>query len=573
MKKSKNNLFHPAVFIPLLLVFFVVAVVLAKVLLWPAIKLRQATEHKQSAQKHLENENYRNAFADIQKAILKNPDDLESYEIALAASEKSQEHLRYVPAYLDKLMEMDPENPVHFQKYILLTLRLGAGGEAREVFERYPAAAQDSKEYHQLGYSIGSGLKDTTMAQFHLSKLVELNPEDDSLKLFLSTLQLRSSEDESARNDAQSSLEAFASAEDSKIPALRVLLTHALVEQNIEEVSKYLEELDRVEPLPLIDQLLTLQARKVVDEDRFPQLVDAFLSEVAKDSIGVRLIIEFLLKNQLAQVASDWIETLPAELASLPEVSRKISQVYYETEDWNRLESKLMEGNWNDEDFGRLLLLALTSRKGDDPISFQNYWKECLVKVGTNRRALKSLFQTVSAWGWIEESVEVLEIRFREEPGDDEVFQLLTNHFMSIGATDKTIQTLERRVEFIRDDSNSKNNLALLSLLTGTNEGSAFNYAQENYQEEENNPYFLTTWALALSTRDRANESLALLETLSEDQRNDPQRAVYLAQIHLSAGNFQKAENYAAKADSSKLFKEEKELLSSIKETLAEDNN
>lgn len=507
MKKSKNKFFHPAIFIPLLLVLFIGAVVLAKLLLWPAIKLRQADDLKQSALEHLEKENYRNAFADIQKSILKNPEDIESFEIALQASEKSKEHHRYVPAYLSKLMEMDPDNPLHFQKFILFALRLGAPADAKDAFDKYPTASRDTIEYHQFGYSIGSGLNDNEMTERHLSKLVELNPDNDSLKLFLSTLQLRSSGDEDLRNNAQNSLETFAANEESKVPALRVLLTHALVENNTAQIEEYVADFEEIENLPLIDELLKLQAKKVLDEDSFPQLLSDFLSRPVVSSINARLIIEFLLKNELADTASNWVKTLPMELKSLPEVARKISQIYFKTQDWNKLESVLIGGDWGKEEYGRLLLLALISRQRDDLLAFQNFWKECVVKVGTNRNALKSLFQTVKTWGWVEESIEVLEIRFREEPEDDEAFQILTAYFMKQGATDKTLRTLERRVEFSPDDSESKNNLALLSLLTGANVSTAFNHAEENYNQDSENPYFQTTWAFALALRERADEA------------------------------------------------------------------
>ena len=570
MKKSKNKFFHPAIFIPLLLVFFIGTVVLAKVLLWPAIKLRQAEDLKQSALEHLEKENYRNAFADIQKSILKNPEDIESFEIALEASEKSKEHHRYVPAYLSKLMEIDPDNAVHFQKFILFALRLGAPVDAKEVFEKYPASLRDTIEYHQFGYSIGSGLNDDDMAERHLSKLVELNPDNDSLKLFLSTLQLRSSEDEGSRDAAQSSLENFAANEESKVPALRVLLTHAMVENNTAQIEEYIADFDQIENLPLIDELLKLQARKVLDESSFPQLVDDFLSRPVENSINLRLVIEFLLKNDMADTAAQWVQTLPADLKTLPEVARKISQIYFKLQDWDNLESVLVDGDWGKEEYGRLLLLALIGRQRDDLLAFQNHWKECIVQVGTDRNALKSLFQTVKTWGWTEESVEVLEIRFREEPEDDEVFQILTSYFMSQGATDKTLQTLERRVEFSPDDSNSKNNLALLSLLTGANVSTAFNYAQENFKKDSENPFFVTTWALALALRDRADEALIHLGSLNSDQMDDPQRAVYMARIFLAAGNIPKAENYLAKVDSDKLLGEEKQLLRSIEEIISE---
>ena len=195
MAKFKNTFFHPAVFIPILLVFFIVSVALTKILIWPSIKKLQARDYKESANQFLENENYRNAFIEIRKAILKDPLDLESYRIALKAAEKSADHFQYVPGFLAKLMEIDPGNPDHFVKFILITLQLGELSEAQNAFDKFPNENRDTEEYHQLGYSIALEKKNDAETDHHLSELIRLRPDDLKLKFTLSTLRLRSSDD------------------------------------------------------------------------------------------------------------------------------------------------------------------------------------------------------------------------------------------------------------------------------------------------------------------------------------------------------------------------------------------
>ena len=70
MPKLKKIVFHPAVFLPVLLIAFLGTAILAKIFLWPSIKKYQANEYKKEANYFFEKGNYRNAFIEIRKAIL-----------------------------------------------------------------------------------------------------------------------------------------------------------------------------------------------------------------------------------------------------------------------------------------------------------------------------------------------------------------------------------------------------------------------------------------------------------------------------------------------------------------------
>jgi hypothetical protein len=91
--------------------------------------------------------------------------------------------------------------------------------------------------------------------------------------------------------------------------------------------------------------------------------------------------------------------------------------------------------------------------------------------------------------------------------------------------------------------------------------------------KDQSNPYFLTTWAFNLAMRDRVNEALPLIESLTEEHLSEPQRAVYIAYIYLEANMLDTAESYAAKVDSSSLFREEQALLNSTLKAIQEAKN
>ncbi|MCB1119957.1 MAG: hypothetical protein KJT03_00290 [Verrucomicrobiae bacterium] len=573
MFNLRRSLFHPVVFIPLLLITFIVAVVVAKILVWPIIKDFQAKNYKSNAKVLLENENYRNAFIEIRKAILKDPTDIESFEIALKAAEQSPDHYPYVPGFLAKLMEMDPDNPDHFVKYILLTLQLKRLEEAQSAFDKYPPNSRDTQEYHQLGYSIGIGTKNPEMADKHLSRLVELRPDDLKLQFTLSTLRLNSSENEELRTEAANSLKDLANQKDARIPALRVLLTHSLLAGDREKIKQYVEELSSMNDLLNRDYLLILQCQKFLDEGNFESLVDEYLLRENTDPNAVSMTIDFLLKNDLVPKAETYLDTLPSDLKGNPVVAKKASQIYFITKDYDKLKQFLLDEDWSQQEYGRFLLLALTSQVEGDPIAFRKYWQQCLLEIGTNKSALELLYKTVSNWGWENEGYEVLEKIFFEDPAEDEIFQLLVNHYMSSGQSDRALDILARRLELLPNDHPSKNNYALLSLLNAKNTSLAFTYARNNFEADNSNPYYTTTWAFALQAQDRAQEALNVLEFLSEEERNDPQRAVYIAKIYFDAGQPRMAQKLLEIVNENTLFEEEKFLLRSLQRALEESSN
>lgn len=568
MPNIKKIVFHPAVLIPSLLILFLGAAALTKTFIWPVVKKYQAQILREEAAALLEQGNYSNAFIEIRKALFKDSQDLESYKIGLAAAENSQEHYHYIPSFLQELMKMEPENPDHFYKFILFALRTQSLDMARDAFSKYPVSKKQSERYHQIGYSLGLGTKDLELADFHLEKLLKMRPDDDKLLYTLSSLRLRVSKDEDKISDAKEALTNLAAAENSRLPALRVLLAHSLVEQDAEKIVEYIEEFGEIGSLGTRDRLLILQAQKTIDPENFREHIDQFLDQEIQDPLEVTVALDFLIKNELLDRASSWAESLSEDVKKQEDVKRKISQIYYLTENWSNLRENILDENWAQHEFGRYLLLALTSKIQSDPLAFRKYWQQCLIEIGSNREYLKSLFQTTASWGWEKESIEVLEKSFHEEPTDDEIFNVLANHFMSIGETSRALEILGRRVEYVPDDLSSKNNFALLSILTDKNHTTAFTYARKNFESDNENPYFVTTWAFALQKLDRLQEAAKMIEWLPEVERNDPRRAVYMAKIFFELGNHDRAREFLERVAETPLFAEEKNLLMSMQKTL-----
>lgn len=571
MPKIKKVIFHPAIFIPTLLVGFLVTAMLAKLLVWPTIKKHQAKGYKEEAILLNEKESFRNAFTLIQKSILKNPEDVETYKVALQTVENSPDYFPYIPVFLKKLTELEPDNPEHFLKYILLSIRIGDMKSAQIAFDSYPESAKSTDEYHQLGYSLGLGLKNSELADYHLEKLLESNPDDEELLYSLSTLRIQTSEDPEKISKAENTLKELAKAESSRVPALRILLTHSLVRNDVEKIREIASQLRQIEELSIKDDLLLLQVEKVLEEDTFEEKVARLLERETEEPQDVDLTLEFLIKHQQLESALHWIDNLTTEVTQGENTKKLVSRVYYLTENWERLTAFISDTDWGNQEYARLLLLALTSRSQNDEIKFRDYWKRCLIEIGTDVENLNVLLDSTISWNWDSETVEVLEALFREEPANDKTYNVLVQYFMDNGESSKALEIMERRVQYLPEDLESKNNFALLSLLRGVNDTKAFIHAKDNFAKDGENPYFLTTWAFALQTQGRHTEAINIVNALKPSDLNDPQRSVYLAKIFFGYGDKDKAKEILSRVDESAMFTEEKNLLMSLKRDLQEE--
>jgi hypothetical protein len=188
------------------------------------------------------------------------------------------------------------------------------------------------------------------------------------------------------KEEAVNALKKLATHDTARTPALRVLLTHSLLGEDKKNTSHYMKELVAMDDLSIRDQLLILQSRKFVDEANFESYVVDFLTLENNDPEDISMTLDFLLKNNMPEKASSWLDNLSDEALTNPIVVKKASQVYFITKDYEKLKKTLLDEDWATQEYGRFLLLALTSKVEADPIAFRKYWQQFPIGAGLMKR-------------------------------------------------------------------------------------------------------------------------------------------------------------------------------------------
>lgn len=534
----------------------------------PAYKNWRDNKLINQARANYELEDYDAAFLAIRKVLRQN-ESPEAWDLGVNIIRHLPQQRRFVPAYLLKLTELDPIKPEYFNTYCLLALKLNNPEAAKEVYEKYPEIHRTSNIYHEIGYRINSATSNSEGAEIHLQELIKNNPDNLSYLYSLSVLNLKNP-DQEKQNTAEETLRGFVKNDDYKLHSIRALLTFFIISERAKDANEMAELLESSQETNLRDQLLIAQSFTTFDSSRFDNKWKFIQNWKFSQAADVVVVLDFLLRNSKFDEALDWLPQIPVEYMNESFVSQKVGQVYYLNQDWGSLQTYLQsfgdtnDTGWNEKEFGRFLLMALASRIQGNEMEFRGYWEKSLAAMGNNKEYLKNTFGQTIKWGWSKEAITVLEKLFQMDATDTEIYSLLMNYYIKTGQTQRLIELLSKRLEIVPDDNTSKNNLALLSLLLESNVSSAFSFAQANFQEEPNNPHYLTTWAFALAAQGRTEEALDLLGKLPEEEAKKPDRIIYLASIYMDSGQAHAAAKLLSEVTPTLQVPEEEALMKAI---------
>jgi len=555
----KKFLSHPLVIAHLVLILLIGGFFIAKIFAWPAYKDWQNNRLFEQATQLAEDENFENAYLAIRKVIIQT-EDPEAWKLALHIAEQLPEKYEMIPQLLNKLTEIDPDNPEHFQKLCLIGLSAQQPEFAKSIFDKYPETGKGNITYHSLGYQIAMRLNDTEEATKHLKALNELDPENTEFTFLLSAMNIRSKE-AGTQTEAKATLETLSNDPKARMPALRALLSNAIMNKNKKEALAYADQILRADSPSLGDRLSAMEAYQLFQPEKTEAMINAMDPSQFSKAGEQFAILDFLIKYQNFDIAKEWIKNLPDELLNNEVLSPKIAQVYYLTQDWAALTEAIKDADWKDKDFGRNLLLGLASRAQGDEYAFRDYWEQALLQTNQDPDVQKMMIQQILRWNWKAEAIEVMQGLYKQNPQDDELYAVLTRYYLNTNKTPDLVRHLQLRLEYKPKDLIAKNNLALISLIKGQNLSSAFAYARANYDADANDPSFTTTWILALVLQDRAPEALELIQQLSQEERTDPQRCIYLAYAYYKADKIQDAEALLNQSSPEPIFKEEHDIL------------
>ena len=175
-------------------------------------------------------------------------------------------------------------------------------------------------------------------------------------------------------------------------------------------------------------------------------------------------------------------------------------------------------------------------------------------------------------WQWPEEAEQSLWALLELTPGNRRAIQTLSNRYFDQGSTAGLRRVAAHLVKSDPADENAQNDLAISSLLLGTEMDRATRMAKDLYTKHPDNAAYVSTYAFALHCGARTAEGLRVLESLPPGRLEDPAIAAYYG-VMLAASHLpEKARHFLEIGRGANLLTEEKELLARAERMLSESN-
>lgn len=366
------------------------------------------------------------------------------------------------------------------------------------------------------------------------------------LRLLHAALRLNFPDAEQQRA-ARRELEGLANDAEQRVPALRVLVSDAVARRDPLRADEFSRALSEAPGATFTDWLNAATAQRLAHPATGlePAMRERIAARAQIDPLTSVQYARWLLLQQGAAEARQWLAQLSPEVLQLPAVGAIRAEVAALSRDWEQLRALIGDGAWGavvptSLDFA---FAARVAREYGEPDVARRVWLHALEESANAAIGLRALSHLASAWSWPEARRDALLQIVRRFPNDGVTFLQLAKELRAARDT-RGLRDLYRLFNdgSVRFESKLQD-WALLALLatptTGPNE--ATRTLQALHTKRPENSYYKTNYAFALCLLQRAAEAAELIDELSEAERNHPERAPYVAFIYASAGREKEA--------------------------------
>jgi tetratricopeptide (TPR) repeat protein len=502
---------------------------------------------------------WRGASLYARRALQLNPRNVEAARLMAEMSEKfSLYDALHWRAYIAALL---PEDADAWKKWARLAGQTGDDGQIRQALERLPAGAGagTNASVQQAGGALAMQLRDYRRAEPFFRKALELEPDQVSHRLNLSSLHLVWPL--TGREEARRELEAMVGDPAMGRVALRALLSDALRRGQPKEALRWARELSKTEAA-FSDRLLILEALKTAKEPDFEGELEKVRVVVQDDRLQTAALMEWVNGAGMPARVLKWAAGLPAPVRQEPPVAFGVAEAARRAGDRDILQ-ELQGWKWGDADYLRLAYVAVLFRDRE-PARFRAVWQQALAATQRQPGALSMLATRVAQWGWEEEAEETWWKMVDLTPYKEPALRSLYTLYRRQKNTPGLFRVSKRQHQLHPEDLVAANNFAALGLLLGQSVPEARRAAARLYKDHPEIAAFASTQAFALHSEGKTAEGLQILKKLPPDQQRHPEIALYYALMLAKAGDAAGAREYAGRVDVRQLLPEESRLFAGL---------
>lgn len=511
----------------------------------------------------IERGDYPSAAVLTQRALNLNSDNAEACRVAAELADKARSPEAI--GWWERVTNLSPNSTSDALALARTAIRVGALAKAQQVLEKLKDRGNENPEYHFCAALLAEAQGKYQAANDHYAAALRLQPENALYQYATAKLELRFLE---KRDAARATLRALSTHKAMRLPALRALLADDVAIFDWKSAEPTAKELANDPTSEFNDRLAYLEVLRRSYSPDFPVVLAAFQSTAKDRPDDLAALLLWMERAGRAGEAIEWALTLPKETRSHPTVSAALGLCLISKQDWVALEALVRGAKWDALEFARLAFLARALRERGEQTLFRSTWSSAVAAASKQPGALIRLHDMVAPWRWKSELLEIY-WALAEDPSTQMLaLQKLYRQYQSDGNAAGLKRVVSRLEQIDPASDILKNNRVIYSLLTGDTNDANLAVSLDLYLKYPTDPAFVSTYAYALYVKGRAPEALAAMNTLRNDQLEDPSTAAYYGILLLANGAPDAARKYLDLAKDAALLTEEKILVEKARSKL-----
>lgn len=431
---------------------------------------------------------------------------------------------------------------------------------AEQAMQQVPESGKTLASFHAVAALLAQHHQQEKTAEAEWEEALRLSPSDNSYRLQLGMLQLRSS-DAALHSAGERTLRDLLNDSRQRVSASRALISDGV--KRHETVSKPLElarELQAYPEATLPDKIVYLDFLHQLDDPGFVSYLTSLEKRTPSNSAELGSLISWMSRNNLSLLALDFARNVSADALEKWPVPLAIAEVYSRLAQWKTLQIKCESENWTQFDFLRHAYLARALRAQDNAAAAKHEWAGAVKLAASDSETTLALLKTVAEWNWKEEMVELFWVLSKYPDRQNEAFQNLYLYYTRSNDTQGLYRVLRRLAEIGPSNSDVQNNLAQVALLLNYQPEEARRIAADIHQRKPGNAAYASTYAYSLLSIGKVREAEKVMDSLNAEQLRDPAISAYYG-LCLAAANDPRAREFLDVGKTAALLPEEKELV------------
>jgi predicted Zn-dependent protease len=466
-----------------------------------------------------------------------------------------------------KILQLAPDSMADLIGLASCALQFNEIPEAEKTLASVSKEKAQTAPFEAIMARVAEAKNDTDAAEQHWTRATELDPQNKSYSLRLGLVKLKS-ETSAAQESGRVLLQELRSDQMQRTPATRALIADAVGRhEDAQKVRALARGLQDYREALFTDRIIYLD---ILWQLRDPEYT-SYLTSMERDAVAkpadLAALFTWMNANQQSLVAIDFAKSLPENDVKAWPVPWSIAEAYNKVADWPDLEKLTKEGNWGQFDFVRRAYLARGLRAENKAVAAEREW-EAAKSAAANHQSLTLLARIISEWKWRNEYVDLLWQLSKYPEAQKDALAALYQQYAQAEDALSLYRVLLRLVEVEPEDLNVQNNFAQVALLLHADVTRAHQVAADLFHKEPSNSAYASTYAFSLYEKRDLNGALRVMNTLREDQLNDPPVAAYYGIILAAAGDRDKARKYLEIGKKARLLEEEKALMERAKSAL-----